>query len=372
MVLNHTNYSMTNTEFLEKAKIKCPTLQPLGIYVKSALPILVKCTICNYEWSPRANHLLYGDAHCPICSKKKRTKTTEEFKKQLSIKNPTLELLSNYENSLSKVKVRCTVCGTENIVIAQNLLRQGGCPKCSGKIKRTTEEIIKDFKKVHGDLYDYTKVKFKDLKEPVEIICKKHGSFMQRPDSHLQGCGCKKCFYDKESDNTESFIEKAKNIHGDFYDYSEVKYIDSYTPVKIICKIHGPFMQKPNNHLGSKTGCPVCKDSLGERTISQFLKENNIKFKSEKSFKDLYDKSFKNKLRYDFFIEKYNLLIEFNGIQHYRFSNLWHKNLHDFHRSLHRDWLKRKYAKDNNFNYLVISYKDLKNISNILKAYLKI
>lgn len=312
-----------------------------------------------------------GDIHCPICSKKKRTKTTEIFKTQLELKNPTLELLSDYENSSSKVKVKCKVCGSINFVIAANLLKQGGCLKCAGLIKRTNEEVIADFKKVHGDRYDYSKINYVDGKVPIEIICKKHGSFMQRPDIHLSGCGCKKCYIESKSDTTESFIQKAKIIHGEEFDYSKVKYVDSHTPIEIICKKHGSFMQRPNNHLNCKSGCPTCKESLGERTIRNYFNSKNIKVISQKTFKDLYDKSIKNKLKYDFYVEKYNLLIEFNGQQHYKFFEFWHKDIHNFHKAKHLDWLKRKYAKDNNFNYLVISYKDFDKITDILDSKIK-
>ena len=58
-------------------------------------------------------------------------------------------------------------------------------------------------------------------------------------------------------------------------------------------------------------------------------------------------------------------------MQHYRFCSLWHNDLHSFHEAIHRDWLKRKYAKDNNFNYLVISYKDFNKTTDILDSKVK-
>ena len=358
---------MSNVDFLLKAKTKSPFLIPLEKYVKSSLPILTKCSICGYEWNVRANHLLCGDARCPICSKRKRTKENEKFKAELLLKNWSIELIGTYINYSTKVKIKCKVCGCENYVLPGNLMKQGGCKKCGGKIRRTSEEIVASFKTIHGDLYDYSKVEYKDIKIPVEIICKKHGSFLQRPDVHLSGCGCKKCFIESNSDNDTSFIQKAQKIYGNKYDYSRVKYIDTYTPVEIICKKHGSFMQRPNNHLNGN-GCPYCKESLGERIIRTFFKNKNISVICQKTFKDLYDISFKNKLKYDFYVPCYKLLIEFNGQQHYSFNKHWHKNTHDFHRAVHRDWLKRRYAKKHNFNYLVISYKEINDINKILES----
>ena len=148
-------------------------------------------------------------------------------------------------------------------------LRGCGCPLCgiekSRKAKRnTTEEFIEKAKKVHGNKYDYSKVEYIDKLTPVIIICPIHGEFTQTPDTHLNGSGCQKCGVEKSKQTaasqkltTEKFIEKARKRHDDKYDYSKVEYVNSHTPVKIICKIHGEFEQSPTNHLSGK-GCPIC------------------------------------------------------------------------------------------------------------------
>ena len=57
-------------------------------------------------------------------------------------------------------------------------------------------------------------------------------------------------------DKTENFINKAKKIHGDKYDYSKVEYVNNHTKVCVICPKHGEFWQRPKPHL-SKHGCPI-------------------------------------------------------------------------------------------------------------------
>jgi len=93
-------------------------------------------------------------------------------------------------------------------------------------LKSTTEEFIEKAKKINGDKYDYSKVDYNNSKEKVTIICKIHGDFFQTPSGHLKGDGCKKCATEttaeKNKSNTFDFIEKAKKIHGDKYDYSMV------------------------------------------------------------------------------------------------------------------------------------------------------
>ena len=91
--------------------------------------------------------------------------------------------------------------------------------------KLTTEEFIERAKAVHGDKYDYSKVKYIDAKTKIHIICPKHGEFWQSPPKHLLGQGCKECGKDKISKavslTTEEFIERAKTVHGEKYDYSK-------------------------------------------------------------------------------------------------------------------------------------------------------
>ena len=77
--------------------------------------------------------------------------------------------------------------------------------------------------------------------------------------------------------NTQEFIQKAKLVHGDKYDYSKVNYVNSQTKVCIICPEHGEFWQKPSSHLQGQ-GCPICKESKCEKYVRKILIKNNIKF----------------------------------------------------------------------------------------------
>ena len=121
----------------------------------------------------------------------------------------------------------------------------------------TTEEFISKAREVHGDRYDYSKVEYKNAKTKVKIICPIHGVFEQSPDAHLHGQGCQDCGYDSNKLNQESFIEKAKEKHNDFYDYSKVDFKDKNDKVCIICPRHGEFWQTPYIHL-KKHGCTKC------------------------------------------------------------------------------------------------------------------
>ena len=180
--------------------------------------------------------------------------------------------------------------------------------------RKTKEEFIKEAKAIHGDKYDYSKVKYINAATKVCIICPIHGEFWQLPQSHLNGFGCKKCSGIKKGNkmilSTEEFIKRAKKAHGDKYDYSEVEYIGTYKKVCIICHKHGKFWQTPRSHL-SGHGCPNCQNSILENNISKCLIENNINYEEKKSFEWL------GKQHLDFYIPKYNIAIECQGEQHF-------------------------------------------------------
>ena len=115
----------------------------------------------------------------------------------------------------------------------------------------TTELFIKESKKIHGDKYDYSLVDYKKAKEKVKIICQKHGIFEQTPNKHKLGCGCPLCANNIRYE-TKDFIEKALIVHNNKYDYSKVRYINRDNKVEIGCKIHGYFFQNPYEHINGK------------------------------------------------------------------------------------------------------------------------
>ena len=151
----------------------------------------------------------------------------------------------------------------------------------------TKNTFISRAKEIHGDKYDYSKTEYVKAKEPVTIICRKHGEFTQRPQDHiLKACGCPKCKGEKiievHSYTKEKFLELAKSIHGDKYNYSKVNYINYTTPVTIMCPIHGEFEQAPKYHI-SGTGCPKCGREQANKsetlTKDEFVeKANKIHF----------------------------------------------------------------------------------------------
>jgi len=227
----------------------------------------------------------------------------------------------------------------------------------------TTEEFIKKAQEVHGNKYNYVNVNYINNKIKVIISCPKHGNFLQQPYCHIDKQGCPKCRLEKLTYNNKKFIKKAQEVHDiNKYDYSKVNYINTKTKIIILCYKHGEFSQKPSMHLMGR-GCPICKSSKGELLIIKTLKNLNILYERQKTFNDLKNPKTNWKLRYDFFIPKENMLIEFNGLQHYKYTKYWNKN---FETQQYKDNLKKEYAINNDYKFLVIKYGE--DIEKVLKT----
>jgi very-short-patch-repair endonuclease len=138
-----------------------------------------------------------------------------------------------------------------------------------------TELFISKANKIHKNRYDYSKVNYINAKTKITIICREHGDFQQTPSNHLSNYNCQKCAKNYQLD-TNSFIEKAINIHNYKYDYSKVNYINADTQIIIICREHGEFTQIPDFHINRKCGCPKCSNNVRLDLLEFIYKADKI------------------------------------------------------------------------------------------------
>lgn len=297
-----------------------------------------------------------------------------------------------------------------------------------GSPRVTLEAFIERSNVIHGNKYDYSKVNWTNTKTKVEIICPVHGSFFQKPYKHLEGQGCPDC-RKNATVTQEEFIRRAKVIHGEHtYDYSRVKYENMWTPVEIICPIHGPFFQTPAKHVKTgkyaAEGCPACRYIRQRRTNQERYGVDNPMQKKEFAdtnwemkklngtcqssrvedlmYKDLVqvfgknmvERNYKDDMRYpfycDFYIVSHDIFIELNGtwfhgphafdatnLEDLELLNSWKmKNTpeHPSYAVAIRTWtetdpLKLKTAKENHLNYLVFWDNDLTDFHEWLDSY---
>lgn len=276
------------------------------------------------EFKKTIDSLLNAKSGCPSCSKRK-IPTNEEFVEKCKLvhkgKNYDFSKVK-YTGSGNKVTVICHEVGHDGIehgefdVRASHLLNGSGCPKCSGRSVSQSEWIAKA-RLVHGDKYDYSNIKYVGgRRNKVEIICHQkdengveHGPFIQEAASHLTGCGCPKCSGGAYI-GKDYFVSRAIGIHGNKYDYSKVDYKRAKTPVEIICRRHGSFMQSPEVHLRGG-GCPKCNASKLEGIVMREFEKNGIKYEYQVSIPKLGKKTI------DFYVPLYDLYVECQGEQHF-------------------------------------------------------
>lgn len=150
------------------------------------------------------------------------------------------------------------------------------------------EEWIERAKQIHGNRYDYSKVEYKNCDTPVCIICPEHGEFWQTPYNHVnKKCKCPKCS-NVYNFSTNEWIEKARKIHGNKYDYSKVEYKSARENVIVICPEHGEFSIRPDNHNHGQ-GCPVCRYIKSSNAIRKNV--DDFVFECKNIHGDKYDYS---------------------------------------------------------------------------------
>lgn len=162
------------------------------------------------------------------------------------------------------------------------------------------------------------------------------------------------------------FEEYVKNVNG----YTLLsEYVNSKEKVKIRHDDCGNvFLVSPNKFKSKKTRCPNCTISIGEEKVKEYLDRKNIEFKREKTFSDMISDNF---LRFDFYLPKYNIAIEFNGKQHYQAIDFFGGE-DEFVNILRRDKDKKRYCVDNNIVFIEIPYneKDIQTyLDNQFKLY---
>ena len=292
------------------------------------------------------------------------------------------------------------------------------------KKQLTLQEFIEKAKQRHGNKFNYSKVIYFKTHSKVCIICPVHGEFWQTPANHLAGRGCIKCRNEYNSEfnlfTLEEFINKAKVIHGDKYDYSKVIYLGKRSLVSLICPVHGEFQQLAGNHLQGR-GCRKCnfeKFKLNHPTrlsTEEFIKRSKTLHGKKYDYsKAVYNHS-KNKIiitcpehgefeqvaidhlrgcgcpacnfskgelaleeifkkhninykpqfmlphytyEYDFYLPDLNILIEFHGIQHYEPVEYF-GGIDEFKKILERDAFKRSLAREYGIPLIEIHYKNL-------------
>lgn len=307
---------ITLSHFIDKASQRHGDIYDYSLseYKNYLTPVKIICNVHGvFEQKPN-NHL--NGAGCQRCaseivSAKVRGDSDSFINSAINVHGDKFDYsLVEYITTKEKVKIICKKHGVFEQTPHGHLSGKG-CKKCSTKHGGFDNDEFKTrAMQVHGNVYDYSESEYIGYKTPLKIVCKKHGAFFQDPNNHLQGKGCSICI-GRVSFDTESFITAAVSIHGNKFDYSLVNYTLSTEKVKIVCKDHGVFEQRPANHL-SGDGCPICdvKVSKGEVGLFEFVK--TLAEDAEQSNRQIIKPK-----ELDIVIPSKNIAIEFNGLRYH-------------------------------------------------------
>ena len=347
------NKKLTVDEFIKKARLVYGSKYDYSLvnYINSSTKIKIIFNNIVYEQKPEA-HLC---GKCPE-NLNKRLTIDEFIKKSRLIHGDKYDYsLVDYVNNSTKVKIIL-----DDVIYVQSPAKHlyGQCPDLLKK--SNTDEFIKRAKLIHGDKYDYSLVEYKHMEKKVNIIYE-NKIYAVLPYSHLLGKNVEKIIVK----NTKDFIEKSKLIHGDKYDYSKVEYVNSDTKVILIFN-NKEYLYSPVEHLKGGNPRGALKGSRGEERIKFILEKHNIEFESEFEFENC---KHINKLPFDFYISKYNILIEYDGEHH--FKEIKHYPKKHFKCTLRNDSIKNNYAFKNKIPLLRIPYTDYDNIENIIMDFIK-
>lgn len=259
---------LTITDFLKRAKLVHGEIYDYSkiTYLYESDKITIFCKKHQIDFKQSVHKHLAGQG-CSKCSFESngdrcRKSVSDFIKKAKEVHGDKYNYDDiEYINNNTKIKINCSLHGDffKTPGNHTNKTTPQGCPECGGRINWNQEKFIDKAREVHIGKYNYDKVNFINTTRKVTINCFEHGDFSQSPNKHLSGQKCPKCVNNFKGTN-ESFIAKAKGIHGLKYSYEKTKYIDNHKKVTITCPTHGDFEQTPANHTRKKNpqNCPKC------------------------------------------------------------------------------------------------------------------
>lgn len=291
----------SHNEFVELIEKLYPNLEVITPFTATKERIRVLCKKCNTESTPLAQNLINSMFKCRQCDFNNRK---ESFIQQLSVINPNICVVGEYQNYKTKIECKCLIHDTIFSMTGSNLIAGHGCPECAIDNRR------KAFAKSHND-----------------------------------------------------FVSELKKISPTINIKSQ--YVSSHKKIKCQCSIcNYEWMTTPHSLLRGDR-CPKCFSiSKGEETILKTLDELNIEYIYQKRFEDCKNQL---PLAFDFYIPKHNMCIEFQGQQHYE-PIKYYGGENEFKIRQKRDSIKEIYCQQSNINLLCIPYWEYDYIEQIIKV----
>lgn len=347
----------------------------LSEYIDMYTKMKFKCSCGNifYTNLHEFNNKKFPKRQCNSCGRNKSNDKNkikcDDIKKYLIDNNYSCKLLSDtYVNCDSKLEFECE-CGNHFFASWSNIKKMTGlCKSCSGKLKSNMFSYsIEELNNISNDIYKNNEFKIcKRLKNRKILIKhnKCNNTFEIRLDHFINGNGCSICnLSNKDNGNlsNEEFVLRLNNMFPDYEVLDE--YINNRTRLRLRCKICNTVFINDASHIFSRgCKCPICNGSIGEISVSNYLKNKKISFIPQYRFDDCIDK---RALPFDFYLDELNICIEYQGRQHYEYVDYFgDKDV--FEKQLKHDNIKRKYCEDNNIQLIEIPYWEFNNLNLFL------
>lgn len=358
----------SHEQYIKEIAVANPDVDVVGTYVDAKTPIDHYCNKHNVIWNALPGNVLKG-CGCPDCCKEKigekNRKTHEQYVAEVAVVNPNIEVLGDYVDTETPIPHRCKIDGYIWSPKPANVLQGKGCPKCAGNLQLTNDECVECLSVVNPNIKALEE--YINAKTPLLHQCLIDGYIWPTiPSSTLQGYGCPKCAGNLKKTH-EGYVYELSIKNPDIEVLEQ--YINAKTPILHRCRIDGYIWRIAPSNVLSGQNCPQCQESNGEKQITYWLKKHGFTYVYQKKFADC---RYKKELPFDFYLPDYNILIEYDGQQHFEPIDFAGKGdkwaLEQFKLVQHRDVIKNQYCEHNNIQLLRIPY--FKNVDEELEKFL--
>lgn len=355
---------LTMLTIQERLAVMEPLYTVSGTYHTSKDKLTFHHSVCGHDtimtWSA-----FNGGRRCYYCNP--RYWNTEKMIQAVQAEtNGEYTVVSEYVKSDVPMTLHHNVCGRDfDMRPASFVSLHHRCPHCSVTRKLTTEEFKQRVRAMHGDAYTLLSP-FNAMMGKVRVRHNECGSeFTIYAQNLVDGAGCPNCSLVRQPTPAE-FRDEIAELVGDEYTV-----LSDYTRAqdKVLmrhAKCGNEFKVTPNSFKNGSR-CPRCRDSKGEQAIRRYLTEHGFMFEQQWQIKIPGRPA---PLRADFYLEQEQLVIEFDGIQHYKPIAFFGGEA-GLKSNQERDALKDKWCAEHGITVWRIRYDEFDNLTNLLSERLE-
>lgn len=346
------------SEYEVNVRFSKMNVKGLDIYVSSKISIRFECLKCKYIWKTVPNNIFNGRS-CAKCAGVAKS-SNEEIDLKL---NNKIKRIDNYIGALKPINFQCLNNNCKYIWKARpsDVLRGSGCPKCNGRMKLSNKEV-------DNRLFNKSIIRidnFISTSTPINFQCKECFHIWKTCPHHIfNNTGCPICANKYSNEEIDVKLIDKKIIRME-------NYVGMAVRMNFQCqKCNFQWKTRPGDIFYNKSGCPKCNCRKNEKEILQILIDNKCNFVYQQKLQKI--NYLLPNFKVDFYFPKINLIIEYNGLQHYklvRFGGISEELAEiNFIKQKNRDKILRETCIINNFNLLEIDGR--KYFGPKLKKYL--